>query len=246
MKPHLIMPMGGSGSRFSKEGFDLPKPLIPLFGEPFFYWATQSVVKFCPIQDVIFVVLKDHILRYGIDKEIKKRYPEAKLIVLDHVLNGALFTCLEGLKIINDDSPIIINDCDHLFKSSELNLYIGNESVKSSKCGGLVVFKSNLPQFSYVRYNSRKKVIGTIEKKVESNDAICGAYFFSNKSVFLDAANLYLKDCVYKEFFLSGLYNELIKDNIPVKIFQTDFHVSFGTPEEFACAKTDRHHEELL
>lgn len=34
-KVHLIMPMGGRGSRFSKEGFDFPKPLIQIYGKPF-------------------------------------------------------------------------------------------------------------------------------------------------------------------------------------------------------------------
>lgn len=240
------MPMGGSGSRFSKEGFDLPKPLIPLFGEPFFYWATRSITKFIPIADVTFVVLKDHINQFSIDDEIKRKFPDAKIVVLDHVLNGPLFTCLEGVKTINDDAPIIINDCDHLFKSSAMNNYLLQNDNAIDDGGGLVVFKSNLPQFSYVRYNSRHEVAGTIEKKVTSEDAICGAYFFGNKTVFMDAATLYENDCSYKEFFLSGLYNELIREGLPIRIFQTDFHVSFGTPEELEKAKEDRYHEELL
>ena len=45
-KIHLIMPMGGRGSRFSKEGFDFPKPLIKIYDKPFFYWATRSIEKF--------------------------------------------------------------------------------------------------------------------------------------------------------------------------------------------------------
>lgn len=35
-KVHLIMPMGGRGSRFSNEGFDFPKPLIQIYNNPFF------------------------------------------------------------------------------------------------------------------------------------------------------------------------------------------------------------------
>ena len=38
-KIHLIMPMGGGGTRFGNMGFELPKPLIELQGRPFFYWA---------------------------------------------------------------------------------------------------------------------------------------------------------------------------------------------------------------
>ena len=30
MKLHLIMPMGGKGSRFSKYGYEFPKPLLEI------------------------------------------------------------------------------------------------------------------------------------------------------------------------------------------------------------------------
>ena len=33
-KLHLIMPMGGRGYRFFKDGYSMPKPLIELTGEP--------------------------------------------------------------------------------------------------------------------------------------------------------------------------------------------------------------------
>ena len=45
MKIHYIMPMAGRGSRFNQEGFDLPKPLLEIYGMPFFYWATRSISK---------------------------------------------------------------------------------------------------------------------------------------------------------------------------------------------------------
>ena len=61
MKPHLIMPMGGAGSRFYKNGYMHPKPLIEINGKPFFYWATMSIKKFVDIQDLTFVVLQQHI-----------------------------------------------------------------------------------------------------------------------------------------------------------------------------------------
>ena len=37
MKTHLIMPMGGAGSRFANSGYMLPKPLIEIEGKPFFF-----------------------------------------------------------------------------------------------------------------------------------------------------------------------------------------------------------------
>ena len=115
-KLHLVMPMGGKGSRFSKYGYEYPKPLLEIQGKPFFYWATQSIAKFIDVIDITFVVLQEHIDKYDIDKHIKKYYPEAIIHVIPEVLNGAVLTCQEGLQEIKDNNPILFNDCDHIFR----------------------------------------------------------------------------------------------------------------------------------
>ena len=48
---------------------------------------------------------------------------------------------------------------------------------------------------------------------------------------------LYLDNCPYKEYFISGVYNEMIKDGRIIKSFNTDFRLSFGTPEEYNSVK---------
>ena len=106
-KVHLIMPMGGGGTRFGNKGFRLPNPLIELQGKPFFYWATQSVCKFMGVADIIFVVLQEHIDAFHIDERILQYYPEAKIQVIPQVLNGAVLTCCEGAKAVEDDMPIL-------------------------------------------------------------------------------------------------------------------------------------------
>ena len=55
-KIHLIMPMGGKGSRFKDRGFDFPKPLISIHDRPFFFWAVQSVAKFVDVADTFFLI----------------------------------------------------------------------------------------------------------------------------------------------------------------------------------------------
>lgn len=238
------MPMGGGGTRFFNVGYESPKPLINIYGKPFFYWATMSILKYNDIADLTFVVLKDHIDRFNIDVEIKKYFPYANIRVLDHILNGPTLTCLEGVKDINDDLPIMFNDCDHMFKSSPFNNACKNRDVGKIN-GALITFDSNLAQYSYVTYKDGK-VNGTIEKNVASSDAICGAYLFKNRKQFESLAASYLNNCNYKEFFVSGLYNEMIKAGMLFEVYKTDYHVSFGTPEEYELALSDRHYEELL
>ena len=242
-KFHLIMPMGGNGSRFSKNGYIIPKPLIEIYGKPFFYWACESLNRFNDVIDITFVVLKEHVEKFNIDKKILEYYKDANIIVLDHVLNGPVLTCLEGIKTVQDDFPILFNDCDHLFKSTEFNNACKEDEIL--KIGGaLITFNSNLPQYSYVRYDGIK-IIGTIEKEVASNNAICGAYLFKNARQFRKLSKSYLNNCNYKEYFISGMYNEMAKFGYEIKTYNVDYHVSFGIPEEYEEALKDTHYLEL-
>lgn len=243
MKVHLIMPMAGAGSRFLNCGYNLPKPLIPIQDKPFFYWAVKSITKFIDV-DLTFVVLKEHIVNNNIDQEIKKYFPESNIIVLDKILNGALLTCLQGIRNINDDFPIIFNDCDHAFKCEEFYKYCNNK-IKDYD-GLILTFESDEDKYSYIKLNNDNLVIKTIEKEVISNHAICGVYYFKNKTIFLKAADEYLQKCNYKEYFVSGIYNVLIENKLKVGHFDVDYHLSFGTPSEYQEAKNSFLFKELL
>jgi len=243
-KVHLIMPMGGKGTRFFKNGYITPKPLIEINGKPFFYWATKSITKFVDIKDLTFAILQEHIDEFNIDKEILKYFPNAKIVVLKEVLNGAVLTCLEAIKNIEDDLPILFNDCDHLFISSNLNNYCneGNFNID----GGLLTFKSNNEAYSYIKLDENNNIVGTKEKEVISNYAIGGLYYFGNKKIFEENTNKYLKKCNYSEYFLSGVYNIMAEQKCQIKNFITDEYLSFGTPEEYKIALTSDLFKELI
>ncbi len=243
-KLHLIMPMGGAGSRFFKNGFVTPKPLIEINGKPFLYWATRSLEKYIDIADITFVVLNQHIEEFAIDQVINKYFPDAAIVNVDFedVKSGPVMTCLVGLKNINDDKPILFNDCDHMFRCRAFN-----EDANAGKWdydGALLTFESNQPQFSYIKYED-EKIIGTVEKEVVSNHAICGAYIVKNAKLFKDMAEKYLESCSYNEFFVSGIYNVMCREGLEVKNYTTDFHVPFGTPEEYEIAQKSKYFSEL-
>ena len=243
MKLNLIMPMGGSGTRFGNTNFDVPKPLITIYDKPFFYWATQSIARFVKLESLTFVILKDHIDRFSLDTNILSYYPNASIVIIPKVLPGALLTCIEGVKQIKNNNPILFNDCDHLFLCNSFYKFCKNQS--NTECnGGLLTFNSNEPRFSYIGYDENGLFKETKEKCVISSDAICGAYFFKNKQLFLEASRVYQSHCPYDEFFVSGVYN-FLKNKKTIKAFRTDAHVSFGTPEEYYNAQKDTTYKAL-
>lgn len=244
-KVHLVVPMAGKGSRFSSEGFSLPKPLISIYEKPFFYWATQSVYKFVQVASVNFVVLQEHIDNFGIDKEIYSYFPEANIHIIEEVTEGAVMSSLVGVRDINDQYPIVFNDCDHLFKSKAFyEICNGNTEIKFD--GILLTFYSDEPKYSFVEKNESGKIIRTSEKEVISNEAICGCYYFKNLEIFKTAVNAYRNNCRYQEYFMSGLYDELIYLGHSIHSVRTDFHIPFGVPSEYEKAKHFKGFTEFL
>ena len=57
----ILIPMAGAGSRFAKEGYTFPKPLIDVQGKP----MIQAVVENLDFNnEYIFLVRKEHIEKY--------------------------------------------------------------------------------------------------------------------------------------------------------------------------------------
>ena len=60
----VIMPMAGEGSRFKKEGYIVPKPLLEIDNKYFFEKALESLQEIVNKYDEVnytFVVRKEHI-----------------------------------------------------------------------------------------------------------------------------------------------------------------------------------------
>ena len=83
-KINLIMPMAGGGTRFKKEGMMLPKPLIELDGHPFFFWATQSIVKYIQNDITISFNLFTKTLLCLLFTTLLKSIPVAVLIPIEN------------------------------------------------------------------------------------------------------------------------------------------------------------------
>jgi hypothetical protein len=189
--------------------------------------------------DITFIVLQEHINEFKIDEVIKKYFPDAKIVVIPQILKGAVLTCVEGIKEINDNLPIIFNDCDHIFRCQSFFDYCNNGAFEDID-GALLSFKSNDPKFSFLKLNDDGYVTGTVEKVVVSDKAICGAYYFKNKDLFLEMVEKYLVKCNYAEYFVSGVYNIMAENDKKIVNFTVDSHTPFGTPEEYeAATKSD-------
>ena len=214
---HIVMPMAGEGSRFLKEGWTTPKPLIELNGQPLFKHAISSVTDKDIQMKYSFIVRQEHIDKYQIDKGIRSFLPEANLFSVVKTTRGAVETCLIAENAIADDDAVIVMDCDLEFRSKkfmEIIKQILNKPIEEATGGALVSFESNEPRYSYAALGEDGFVARTAEKEVISNHALCGAYFFASGRRFKQIAHLLLAEPAFTkpEYYVSLLFNYLLKD----------------------------------
>lgn len=231
MSIELVMPMAGRGSRFALEGVSLPKPLVELAGRPFFWWATQSILRASSISGLTYVVLEEHVRNFSIEKAIHRFFPQARCVVLEDITSGALETALHGTAAISSNLPIVVNDCDHAFVCPELSVAL-NELGRKDFAALLCHFWSDKACYSYAKYDDFDLLEKTVEKEVVSNNAIAGAYGFSDRGLFAEVACEYKKTCPYDELYISGVFNVLARFGLGVKGVRLAEHYSFGTPSE--------------
>lgn len=231
------MPMAGEGSRFLKEGWITPKPLIELKGMPLFKRAIGSVhIDALPMK-YSFIVRQEHIDKYEIDKGIKSFLPEAEVFSVKQTTRGAVETCLIAENAIDDADGVIVMDCDLEFRSKEFLKIIHeilSTSVAESEGGALVSFESDQPRYSYAELGEDGYVVRTAEKEVISNHALCGAYFFSTGKRFKEIAHKLLDEPEFKkpEYYVSLLYNYMLAEGEKVRLAPMEEYYSYGTPEE--------------
>lgn len=231
------MPMAGEGSRFLKEGWTTPKPLIQLHGKELFLRAIGSVSGDGIQMKYSFIVRQEHIDKYNIDKGIKAILPDANIFSVLKTTRGAVETCLMAEDAIADDDAVIVMDCDLEFRSKkfiEIIKGILSQPMDAVDGGALVSFESNEPRYSYAALGEDGFVTRTAEKEVISNHALCGAYFFSTGKRFKEIAHQLMNEPDFKkpEYYVSLLYNYMLAEGEKVQLAPMEEYYSYGTPEE--------------
>ena len=234
---HIIMPMAGEGSRFLKEGWTTPKPLIQLHGTPLFKRAIGSVLADNIPMKYSFIVRQNHIDEYNIDKGIISFLPEANIFSVQQTTRGAVETCLVAESAIDDNDAVLVMDCDLEFRSKrfiELIKAALSQPGENTHGGALVSFESDSPKYSYAEVDENNVVIRTAEKEVISHHALCGAYFFSSGKRFKEVAHQLMNEQNFKkpEYYVSLLFNYLIAAGEKIYLAPMEQYYSYGTPEE--------------
>jgi len=227
----ILIPMAGEGSRFAKEGYTFPKPLIDVRGKP----MIQVVVENLDFDATyIFLVRKEHLQKYSGLKTTLQRITNFKceIVEVDGLTEGAACTTLLAKELINNEDELLIANSDQVIKYSSENF----KMMKSLTSADGIIFTFNAvhPKWSFVKVNSRNIVTELQEKNPISNIATCGIYWYKKGSEYIKYAEQMIQKNirVNNEFYVAPVYNEYISDGKMLIPFYVDEMHGIGTPED--------------
>ena len=227
----ILIPMAGEGSRFVKEGYTFPKPLIDVRGKPMIQSVVENLDFDC---EYIFLVRKKHVEQYSglidtLDRITNGRF---NYVEVDGLTEGAACTALLAEKYIDNDEGLLIANSDQHIEYERENFI----TLKSLTNVDAMVYTFNAvhPKWSFVKTNSRGFVTEVAEKRPISNIATCGIYWYRRGSDFVKYAKQMIeKDIrVNNEFYIAPVYNELIQDGKTLVPFYVHKMWGIGTPED--------------
>ena len=230
MKPNILVPMAGLGSRFIKEGFKVPKQIINIKDKHLIDISLDCLnYKDC---NLIFVLRDEHVYNHHMDELLMKKFgDDISIVVLDQLTDGSVCSCLFAESLIDNDSPLVIHTLDIEFRP-----VFDPHVMHTLDADGLILtFKSNSINYSYAQLDKDGNVIKTAEKKAISPNACVGIYGFKKGSDFCKyAREMIERDLRTKnEFYISPLYNVLIEDGKKIVTEDVDKMHIFGTPDEY-------------
>lgn len=229
--------MAGGGRKFLEAGYAFPKALIDINGKTMIELVIKNLRPKVP-HKFIFICPREHYEKFDLHNILKKSTGDMfEVVLLNGKTEGAACTVLSAIEHINTDNEILIANSDQYI---EIDI---NKFLKDARTGGkdglIMTFDSSHPKWSYARVDKKGKVLEVAEKKVISDHATAGLYYFKKGNDFVRGAEAMIHKNIRhnNEFYVCPVYNELILGgkNIRVHKIAVAKMNGLGTPEDVAA-----------
>ena len=177
----IIVPMAGRGSRLRPHSLTVPKPLIPVAGQPIVHRLVKDIAKVLkqPIEEIAFVLgdpawFGDEVVS-SLKKLAKDLGAKSSIYRQDKPLGtGHAIMCAEP----SLDGPAVIAYADTLIRA-EFDLDPTADSVIWTKQ------VDNPEAYGVVKLNANKEIVELVEKPETfvSDQAVIGIYYFKDVAV---------------------------------------------------------------
>lgn len=219
--------MAGLGSRFPRDKYYLPKPLIDVNGRPMITRALESL-------DIDgqyhFILRNDEFLKITKDV-ISKTVKNPNFVIVDQTTEGPACSVLLFKEFINNDDELVTANCDQIMEWSS-KLFFHNVRLYD---GAVVTYYSDTDKNSYVKLDRQGRAIQFAEKEVISNISLNGIHYWKKGSDFVASAESMMTAndrAPNGEFYIAPTYNYMIRAGKEIGIFHIPIeqHHAVGVP----------------
>lgn len=233
---NIVVPMGGGAKSFELAGYSFPKPIIDVHGKTMIEVVMNNLRPSCEHQ-FIFVCFREHYEKFDLHNIFKRASNNLfQVVLLGGPTAGQACTVLTARKYIDSQDALLIANADQFIDVS-IDDFL-KFAQKDESDGLIMTFKSTHPKWSYVRTDNMGKALETAEKKVISDNATVGLYYFTHGNDYIRASEAMIhKDIKFKDqFYVCPCYNELILEDKNIYTYEIPLEKmhGMGTPEDLA------------
>ena len=235
----IIVPMAGSGNRFVQRGYKDPKPLIKVNNKRIIEYIADM---FSGDDDFIFICNEKHLGDTDMEEVLKEMLPNSTVVSMPMHKHGPVYTVQQVYDLIDDEEEVIVTYCDnpYLWDRNDFEHHIDINSLDGCilSHSGFHPHTLNNTKMAFMK-TSGDLVEEIKEKECYTDDpmrehASTGTYYFRRGSLIKKYFDQAISDGIqYKgEYYVTLVYNLLIKDGLRVGFYDTPFATVMGTPEE--------------
>lgn len=234
---HIIIPMSGVGKRFVDAGYTVPKPLIEIDGKP----IIEHVCNLFPGETKFtFICNAKHLAETNMRSILEGIQPNGNIIEIPNHKKGPVYAVSLINHLIEDDEEVIVNYCD--FGTYWDYQDFLRHSRERNADGAIPAYKGFHPHMlgttNYAFMRDDEQWMLEIKEKEPFTDnrmqeyASNGTYYFKKgKYVKKYFKQLMDEDIQLKgEYYVSLIYNLLVRDGLKVSIYHIQHMLQWGTP----------------
>lgn len=231
--PKIIIPMSGAGKRFADAGYTDPKPLIVVDGRPIIDYVLDL---FPGATDVHCICRTDHK-----DVQDAMRARGAQVHAIDEHKLGPVYAVLQIADQIADDEEVIVSYCDYgtVWDFEEFLRVARTSDGCIATYRGFHPHMLGTDNYAFLRLAENGTMAEIREKEPFTTNrmeehASNGTYYFRRgadlKRYFKELMDLGINKG--GEYYVSLVYNLMVRDGLVVRPFEIQRMLQFGTPAD--------------
>jgi len=235
-----LIPMAGAGSRFTREGYKMPKPLVPVSDVPM---VKRSLESLPPAEEWITLCRTQHLEESNMEEVLREIDSGVRIIPVEKLTEGQACTCLLAREYLDPESPLLIAACDTavVFDQDKYSGMISNPDIDCI----VWTFRNhphanrNPRQYGWVKTDSDGNVKG-ISCKIPISDnprkdpGIIGNFWFRKAKFFIEAADKLIEENrrINNEFYVDSVIDVVVEMGLKANVFDVMYYICFGTPDD--------------